>query len=206
MQHGRNYSWFSEDDLKKCVEEIQPYIWWIKYGSDKKAKYYLGHLFGNISATLQDSKTPRKVTLFSAHDSTIVGVLFGLGKKWVEQPTYSAALMIELGIEGKKQMVRVNYRTITKDHNSTTKIHVEGCKKEHCTLEEFTKRLEKVKLTDEEYNKMCVEKKEEKLSLATILAIVATIIIVLQASVLFLLCLKRRRPTANFYTAVGDDA
>ncbi|CAD5122384.1 DgyrCDS10815 [Dimorphilus gyrociliatus] len=206
-QHNNTLKWLSHEELEKCTDFVPAYDGWFQRGSEKKAKYGLGFFFANMSELFhnaKDHKIQRKLTLFSAHDTTIISFFYGLGAKFVAQPTYSSAVMTELWQDKNEWQIKLAYRTLSKDGKEIVKpVKVKGCSNsEFCSFDEFMKIIDKVKLTRDEYNDACVETEVKKLSVATIIAIVASIIICLLASFLVLSWLRRKSSPTPFYTAI----
>lgn len=102
----------------------------------KPLAYFMGHtLVDQVTDYMQQvkqGKTPLKFVLFSAHDSTILGVMSFMGVSLNENPHYASDVKFELYKEGKQQyFVKLTF--------NGKPIDPPICHKKLCSLEQFSK-------------------------------------------------------------------
>ncbi|KAK3580543.1 hypothetical protein CHS0354_009499 [Potamilus streckersoni] len=106
-----------------------------------------GRFLSCVLENMQKKNGP-KLYLFSAHDSTIVGVLHALNIFDNQWPPFAANIRFELYEDSKKtEYVKIKY-------NGQDKV-VRGCEKELCTLSDFKKAISKYTVQKQEYESLC---------------------------------------------------
>uniref|UniRef100_A0A8C5GH54 Acid phosphatase 6, lysophosphatidic n=1 Tax=Gouania willdenowi TaxID=441366 RepID=A0A8C5GH54_GOUWI len=106
----------------------------------------------NVKGT---SSEPRKLFLYSAHDTTLIPILMAMGIFDMRWPPYAADITLELHQhqQTKEAFVKVSY--IGQDQQ------IPGCSGVYCPLQEFKQALSAYTLSSEHYQSLCNRSTED---------------------------------------------
>lgn len=144
----------------------------------------VNHMINKTSPA--DSMT-QKMFVYSAHDSTVAGLLYSLQVFNNKQPSYTACVIVELFEHPAGQFsVQISYR-----NDSDTQpyiLAIPGCT-ESCPLETFISLLQPV-IDVAQVNKLVLPDTQESSGTATIVVIVLAVCLLLSLVLLSTLCYK----------------
>lgn len=105
----------------------------------------------NVTDSIKHQKHPRKVWMYSGHDTTIANILQALKLFEYHNPPYSSTILFEVRTRGAGQFyLNIYYKNSSEPRPMT----LEGCDFD-CPIEDFVRLLEPITLNVERWNKEC---------------------------------------------------